>query len=384
MLYRKLGRTGMQVSEVGLGCEHLEGKPYEQVAAVIDAALAGGINALDVFMSEPQVRTDIGRALGARRRDVVLQGHIGAAWVDGQYLRTRDIDLCKTYFEDLLTRLGTDYIDVGMIHYVDTRRDFETVFGGPVIAYAQQLKAQGVIKCIGMSSHDPVAALEAAKTGLIDVLMFSVNPAYDLMPGETPLDDMFAAQKYANAALQGIHPARAELYRYCAAHDIAITVMKGLAAGTLLDAARSPFGVAMRLEQCMAYCLQRPAVASMMLGAADVAQVRAALAYEEADDAAKDYAEVLASTPKYAVKGRCMYCNHCLPCPAHIDIAQVNKLYDMALASEGVPAASVVGHYEGLEHTASDCIACRRCERNCPFGVHVIERMHQAAVLFGK
>ena len=44
MNMRPLGRTGMMASEVGLGCEHLQGKPYEMVKAVIDEALACGIN----------------------------------------------------------------------------------------------------------------------------------------------------------------------------------------------------------------------------------------------------------------------------------------------------------------------------------------------------
>ena len=67
MNMRPLGRTGMMASEVGLGCEHLQGKPYEMVKAVIDEALACGINYMDTFMSEPEVRSNIGRALEGRR-----------------------------------------------------------------------------------------------------------------------------------------------------------------------------------------------------------------------------------------------------------------------------------------------------------------------------
>ena len=82
MNYRELGNTGMKVSEIGLGCEHLENQNYEVIESVIDAALAGGINIMDVFMSQPQVRTDIGKALEGRREQVILQGHIGSRWKD--------------------------------------------------------------------------------------------------------------------------------------------------------------------------------------------------------------------------------------------------------------------------------------------------------------
>ena len=88
----------------------------------------------------------------------------------------------KAGFEDLLTRLQTDYIDIGMIHYVDGEKDFQEVFQGEVIAYAQELKKQGKIHFIGLSSHNPVIAMKAIQTGLIDVLLFSINPCYDMQP----------------------------------------------------------------------------------------------------------------------------------------------------------------------------------------------------------
>lgn len=87
MKYRTLGRTGMQVSEIGLGCEHLQGLGEEEVFAVVDEAIRCGVNLLDVFMSEPNVRTNIGKALQGRRSRVLLQGHLCSAWLDGQYSR---------------------------------------------------------------------------------------------------------------------------------------------------------------------------------------------------------------------------------------------------------------------------------------------------------
>ena len=91
MTYQTLGRSGLQVSPVGLGCEHLEGQDYAAVKAVIDAALEQGVNILDVFMSQPQIRSDIGRALAGRRQQVLLQGHLGAVWHNGQYGRSREL-----------------------------------------------------------------------------------------------------------------------------------------------------------------------------------------------------------------------------------------------------------------------------------------------------
>ena len=111
-------------------------------------------------------------------------------------------------------------------------------------------------------------------------------------------------------------------------------------------------------------------------------QVDAAVAYETAADDEKDYASVIAGAPLHSYSGMCTYCGHCRPCPADIDIAMVNKFYDLAAAQPAVPE-SVLEHYRALEHTASECIGCRGCESRCPFGVQVAERMEKTAQLFG-
>ena len=68
MKMRPLGKTGIMVSEIGLGCEHLQGKPYEQIKSVLDAAEECGINAMDTFMSQMEVRRrHRPRAQGAAR-----------------------------------------------------------------------------------------------------------------------------------------------------------------------------------------------------------------------------------------------------------------------------------------------------------------------------
>lgn len=383
MRRRKLGRSGLEVSEIGLGCEHLEGMEADAVFAVVDAALKEGVDLLDIFMSEPNVRTNIGRALAGRRETVKIQGHIGAIWEDGQYKRSRNLDECREAFEDLLQRLDTDYIDIGMIHFVDTAEDFEMVFHTELIEYAKDLKKRGVIRTLGMSSHNPLIAAKAVETGLLDVLMFSVNPAYDILPGSSDLDSLFLRSSYQKEGVGGVDPDRERLYRLCEANGVGITVMKGLAAGALLAAEKSPFGKALTPVQCEHYALTRPAVASILTGCRTPVEVSQAVAYEEASEAERDYSEILSAAPLFSMEGKCMYCNHCLPCPSRIDVASVNKYLDLARLGETVPT-SVKEHYEGLNAHGSDCIECGSCESNCPFGVPVIRRMAEAAELFGK
>lgn len=386
MEYRKLGRTGMTVSAVSLGCEHMQGKDYSVIKPVIDAALDAGINYLDVFMSEPQVRTDIGRALAGRREQVMIQGHIGSCWVDGQYKVSRDLRECTEAFEDLLTRLQTDYIDVGFLHFVDKEADWDALVQSDVMQYALSLKEKGTVRALGISSHDPVTAKKAVDSGLIDVLMFSLNPAYDLIPKDVNMPDIFTevlqGKKQDFSALT-LEPARAELYRDCEERGVAITVMKTLAMGTLLSEERSPLGVALTEAQCISYALSRPAVACVVVGMQRVSDVEHAMEYWSATEAERDHSAVLGSLGMFQAGGRCMYCNHCLPCPARIDIAAVNKYLDL-VELDKKPADSVRQHYTALENTAGACLACGACESRCPFGVPVIERMQRAVQTFGK
>ena len=383
MKLNRLGATDLYVSEVGLGCEHLEKKEEAVVLSVVGEAIDLGINVMDVFMPEPNVRTYIGKALKGRRDKVIVQGHIGAAWQNGQYLRTRDEKINKTYFEDLLTRLQTDYMDIGMLHFIDTIEDWETVLHGPVMEYARKLKGQGVIRALGMSSHNATVSLAAVQSGLIDVLMFSLNPAFDLLPEGTDLESLFKKDSYQQKGLLGMNPVREQLYRACESNGVGITVMKGFGAGTLLHADASPFRMALTPCQLLQYALERPGVGSVLVGCRTPDEVRKAAAFETATEAEKDYSAILGALDAYAMTGRCMYCNHCLPCPSNIDIAQVNKYLDLASGQKEVPA-SLQDHYDALSAHAGDCIACGQCEERCPFAVPVIRRMEEAQALFGR
>ncbi len=379
MRYRTLGKTGLRVSEIGLGGEWLERHNTEEVYEVVEYCRKNGINILDCWMSEPNVRSNIGAAIKGHRADWYIQGHIGSTWQNGQYVRTREMCHVKEAFQDLLTRLGTDYIDLGMIHFVDETAEFHRVIDGEFMEYMKELKESGTIHHIGLSTHNPDVAKLAAQSGEIEMILFSINPAFDMLPATEDLNEYFA-ENYQEE-LGGIAPERVELYSICERENVGITVMKGYAGGRLFSAEASPFQVALTPVQCLHYALTRPAVASVMVGYDTTEHVDAALAYETATEEEKDYASILAGAPKHAYSGQCTYCGHCKPCPSGIDIAMVNKLYDLAVMQDEIPA-SLRAHYEELTANAADCIACRACETRCPFGVSIAARMEKAAALF--
>ena len=381
MRYRELGRTGLRVSEIGFGGEWMDGAP-EEARAVVDAVEAAGVNVLDCWMPDPTRRSNLGDALAGRRERWVIQGHLGSTWQGEQYVRTRDLAQVRPAFEDLLERFHTDYMDLGMIHYVDKPAEFlELMDDSPFMGYVRELRAAGTIRHVGLSTHNPEVARMAVQSPEIEMILFSVNPAFDMMPATDDLDAYFDERGEA-AATDGMTPERAELYALAEETGTGITVMKGYMGGRLFDASQSPFGVALTPVQCLHYALTRPAVASVMVGFSTPAHVAEAVAYESATDAEKDYASVLAGAPRHAYVGQCTYCGHCAPCPKGIDIASVNKFFDLATSYDEVPD-SLREHYRALGPTAADCVACHACEGRCPFGVRVAERMAAAAELFG-
>ena len=234
MRYRALGKTGLKVSEIGLGAEWLERHNGDEVSEIIHYCADKGINILDCWMSNPEVRTNIGKAIEGSRDRWIIQGHLGSTWQNGQYVKSRDLKIAGEAFQDLLDRFHTDHIDLGMIHFVDEISEFHALMDGEFYAYAESLKVKGIIRHIGMSTHNPKVARLAAESGKIEMILFSVNPAFDMLPASEDLNDYFKDDYYRNTG--GITPERAELYRICEENGVGITVMKGYAGGRLLDA----------------------------------------------------------------------------------------------------------------------------------------------------
>ena len=382
MKYRELGNTGLKVSEIGMGCEGFGENRCENAHLLFDMAEKNGINYFDLYTSNPEIRASVGKALAGRREKFLIQSHICSIWQNGQYKRSRNIEEVRDGFEEMMSLLQVDFIDVGMIHYVDSLSDWEEIARGPILPYVLELKRCGKIRHIGLSSHNPQVALEAVRSGHIEVLMFSVNPCYDLQPAGEDVEDLWKEESY-RTPLVNMNPERQELYEECQRRGVGITVMKAFGGGDLLDEKLSPAGKALTVCQCLHYALTRPAVTSILVGAHSVEQLQKSLAYETASEEEKDYALAFSSFPNISWHGHCMYCSHCAPCPKAIDVASVTKFLNLAKVQREVPE-TVREHYEVLPHHAGECIQCGACETRCPFGVEIRKNMAEAMAIFGK
>lgn len=107
-------------------------------------------------------------------------------------------------------------------------------------------------------------------------------------------------------------------------------------------------------------------------------QLDVLLDFINADKTEKDYS-IIGTFTADTIKGTCVYCNHCQPCPAGIDIGLVNKYYDLARAGDEIAA----NHYDKLSIKADACLHCGYCENRCPFSVKQENRMRKIAEYWG-
>ena len=179
MEYRQLphGTEKEKFGVLGLGFGGIGTTPVEEIEAIVRKAIDHGINFFDMCTAGATY-APVGRAIAGRREQVFLQVHFGAVYDEnGEYGWCRDFDTIKKTFLWELEQLGTDYVDFGFLHCVDTDEDFDKLMEIGVLDYIKELKAAGIVRHIGFSSHTPSVANRIIDTGLIDMMMFSIYPA---------------------------------------------------------------------------------------------------------------------------------------------------------------------------------------------------------------
>lgn len=347
MEYRKLGRTGLEISAIGLGTEHLK-QTGENMAEVLRVAIEAGVNYIDVLYSNPEADADfwdsIAPELNRYRDDLILMAHWGPS---DMY---PDPAKCQHCLDLALERVDNDYFEGVMLTVVDSKGTWSG-WAQESLERLRPYREQGRIGTIGLSGHVAPVVAEAARSGLIDVVMFPIN-----LLGHD--DEEVKA-----------------LYRTCAEQDVGLVGMKVYNGGTLLSVKGEPSGITP--VQCLHYALSQP-VATVVPGARNAAEMRATLRYLGATEAEKDYSTVSANIHEL-LAGQCTYCQHCLPCPQGIEMGWIIWHLDQ-VPNRGLEL--IKEWYAGFPVKASACVACGDCMARCPFDVDIVARMEEAVALF--
>ena len=176
MEYRAFGRTGLDVSAIGFGCWEIGGGyghfDESEVVAAVQRALDLGINLFDTAEGYGYGQSEmiLGKALGARRKEAVLVTKFGIYLEDGRGGRDSRRETALAAIDRSLKALGTDYVDVYLIHWPDRETPLEETMGA-----LEEIVQAGKARFVGVSNFRPHQIETCMATRRVDIAQYGYN-----------------------------------------------------------------------------------------------------------------------------------------------------------------------------------------------------------------
>jgi len=281
MNYRRLGRTGLQVSEISLGTvelgldygvpvagEHL--RPAEADAArLLNRALDLGVNFIDTARAYGASEDVIGQALKSRRREYILASKLAAIREAGQSDRALR-DQVKASIAASLRALQTDVIDLLQSHHTP----LDVIAAGRVVEAMQEAQAAGDVRFIGASTYGEDAPLAVLEDGRFDTLQVAYSPIDRTLEARVlPL----AQQKDIGVVVRSVLLRGVLTHRYTLIPPALAELKDAIGRLDALTGGE----VGSLPELAYQYVLDHAAVATALVGTARVAELEAAVAFAE-------------------------------------------------------------------------------------------------------
>lgn len=352
---RRLGRTNLQVSQVGFGGTWIAELPADLAIAVVRLAFELGINYFDTAPLDGDSEVKIGVALEDVRGECVYATKTGS--------RTKRESLDDV--QNSLKRLRTDHLDSIQLHGIDDDKTLAKAMGMEgSLQTCKDAKKEGLVDFIGITGHKPRVLAKAVETGEFDTVLVPIN-----VVTRQSLEELLPTAK---------------------AHDVGVVAMKPLSAKTsnLITCLYQP---------SLSLVSQEPELKALLGETADQ-QVSSALRYvlgqdvstvipglrsiHEAEVAAAIGDEYSGLTPKeqkqfsFDLGDYCLDCGSCMPCPEKVNIPAVLRFQSF---QEGYGLKEWAKKlYSGLEGKADKCTGCGECESKCPYKLQIAEKLKKA------
>ena len=273
MEFRKMG--DLEVGIIGIRGSGFAKMDTTEARQFMDSVLRKGVNYIDLCDADTGTLNNVALALKGRRNQMLIQGPLGNCWKDSKHTRIRNAADCQADLEKLLARLGTGYLNVGMLENINSKAEWKKLMKSSYMKYLDQLKEEGKIKRLGLVCSNMDAAYEALQSGMIEVLQFQVNPTKDLLPADFDSEDSVAVVQLLATA----DTMRTRLYEYCKEYNIAIVIVE--------KESGKPAKFS-RMQQ-MHFALTRPGVVSILSNASSIEDFARDLHYLSASDEEKDF-----------------------------------------------------------------------------------------------
>ncbi|MFA7126767.1 MAG: aldo/keto reductase [Bacilli bacterium] len=323
---RQLGKTGLQIHEVGLGGIPIQRVNPETAKAIIDEMIVHHMNFIDTARGYTTSEALLGQALFGRRDQFIIATK----------------SMAKTYEamqEDILvslSQLQTTWIDLYQIHNPKKTDDL----AGPIKALLEA-KDAGLIHHIGITNHSKDLLLDVIKWDVFETIQFPYNFL------ESQGDDLF---------------------RIAHQQGLGTIVMKPLAGGVIDN---GPLAIK--------YILNNPSISVVIPGMSSIAQVADNAGAKSGEYTSREL-QTIDELRQKTDHSFCHRCGYCLPCTQGIDIPLLftfegyYERYDLK--------AWATNRYQSVPIKADACIGCGVCEARCPYHLHIIERMKRIDELF--
>jgi len=356
---RRLGKTGLEVTVLGLGAIKFPHISAQEAAAAVDRALDLGVNFIDTARGYGDSEEKIGPALSRRRDRVYIATKTGR----------RSGNEAMAELETSLRNLRTDCIDLYQAHWVCNHEALDQVLapGGAREAF-QKAKEQGKIRHYGITMHRHHGAIRRAiECDLFETIMLAYNP----------IDE------------EGVG---GELIPLAAGHDMGVIIMKPLSGGLLVSPPGGPRveGLDPVVAGTLRGIATNPHITTVIPGMISPQQVeenfRAVTTARAFDEAARRrFFETVAGMKKELRYGQlCLSCGYCAPCRQGIDIPKVFRALYMQQNYPEDQRSLGRELYDGLAVPPDACEECRECLERCPAEIDIPERMKEAIRVFGE
>jgi hypothetical protein len=360
----RLGRTGIQISDIGFGSSRLAGDE-----ALVRHALDRGITYFDTAdgYTGGASETTIGKALAGVREKVVIASKQKTE-VD------HDRAAMMGALEASLRRLATDHIDVYFMHAVNELARIHNPEWPEFVAKAKQ---QGKIRFSGMSGHGGqlAACVNAAlDADVVDVLLLAYNYGQD---------PSFVQKFTSHMDFVAIQPELPRVLAKAKQHDVGVVAMKTLRGARLNDMRPYETGGATFAQAAFRWVLSDPNVDALVVTMRTREEVDEYLVASGSGPPTAADASLLRRYEATNGDTQCRYgCSNCeSACPAGVPIAEVLRTRMYAEDYRDAPLARA--EYATLGAGASACASCshQACRDACPFGLAIPEltsRTHRA------
>ncbi len=331
MELRRLGRTNWQVGAIGFGGIPIQRNSFSGAADIIRRAIELGTNFFDTARGYEDSEEKIGAAIqGIVREKIFL----------ATKSRARDKTSMAIEIRASLEKMKTDYIDLYQCHNIMTEDDFIKVFSSDgALAALRVAKEQGVIRAIGVSSHNPQILLKCMETGVFDTVQFPFN---------------YIEQDQAE-----------EILKLAEAHQMGTIIMKPMAGGALTNGSAA-----------LKFILSHQ-VSVVIPGMDSVEQVETNCSIANGSySLTEEEASYLAGEREALGKNFCRRCGYCNPCSVGIDIPTVFIL-DGYYKRYSLPQWSQE-RYQTLGVKADACTECGICEDRCPYSLPIRQMLQDA------